>query len=113
LSGSGSFAGPVMVQTNAGIGGGPAASIGTLTINNSLTLNGNISVRVNKSLSPGQSNDLVSVSGAASGNGLGTVIVTNLGPSLVVGDKFTLFNKAVPGAGSMNVTGGGMNWANN
>lgn len=113
LAGSGVIAGPVDVETNASIGGGSAAAIGTLTINNNLTLNGNVAVRVNKSLSPAQSNDVVSVSGTLSGNGTGSINVTNLGAALAVGDTFKLFNKAVSGASAMKVNGGGMNWANN
>jgi len=113
LAGSGTLAGPVIIATNSAIGGGSATSIGTLTINNDLTLNGNVFVRVNKSLSPGQSNDMVSVSGNLSGNGTGTVTVQNLGPTLAVGDTFKLFSGAVSGAGSMKITGGGMNWNNN
>jgi autotransporter-associated beta strand protein len=113
LAGSGTIAGPVDVETNGSIGGGSAAAIGTLTVNNSLTLNGNVSIRVNKALSPAQSNDLVSVSGTLSSTGIGTLTVNNVGTALVVGDKFKVFNKLVTGAGAMTITGGGMNWANN
>lgn len=110
LAGSGSIAGPVIVLTNSAIGGGSAASIGTLTINNSLTLNGNGWFRLNKSL--GQQSDVVSVSGTLTSSGTGTITVTNLGPALAVGDTFTLFSKAVSGGGTMAVTGGGANWNN-
>ena len=113
LAGTGTIVGPVDVETNGSIGGGSAAAIGTLTVNNSLNLNGNVFVRVNKALSPAQSNDMVSVSGALTSTGIGTVTVNNLGVALVVGDKFKVFNKAVTGAGTMAITGGGMNWQNN
>jgi len=97
------------------IGGGPNTGIGTFTINNTLTFDsGGAYIRINKSLSPGQSNDVVSVTGAITANaGNGTIVVTNAGPAIVVGDKFKIFNKAVTGAGTFNIVGGGMNWNNN
>ncbi len=115
LAGSGVISGPVFVQTNSSIGGGPAAAIGTLTISNNLTLNGNVFIRVNKSLSPGQSNNVVFVSGALANIGTGKLMVTNLGSPLVAGDRFVLFNKAMTGGASVTVTGGGpsVTWNNN
>jgi autotransporter-associated beta strand protein len=114
LAGSGSIAGPVDVETPGAIGGGSATAIGVLTVNNSLTVNGGVYIRVNKTLSPSRSNDLVSVTGTLSSGGAGTVTVTNIGATAVaVGDKFTIFSKPVTGAGTLTVTGGGMNWNNN
>lgn len=118
LAGSGSIAGPVFVGTNgssASIGGGSAASIGTLTISNSLTLNGNVFIRVNKSLSPSQSNDVIFVTGALNNVGTGTVTVNNInsGASLAVGDTFQIFNGAVNNGSALTVTGGGVTWNNN
>lgn len=117
LAGSGSTLSPVDVQTNGLIGGGSAAGIGTFTINNTLTFDsGGAFIRINKSLSPGQSNDVISVSGAITANavnGAGTIVVTNAGPAISVGDKFQIFNKPVTGAGTFNILGGGMNWNNN
>jgi autotransporter-associated beta strand protein len=110
LAGSGSISGLVFVLTNSSIGGGSAASIGTLTINNNLTIAGNGWFRLNKSL--GQQSDEVSVSGSLANTGTGTITVTNLGPALAVGDTFTLFSKAVANGSTMNVTGGGMIWTN-
>jgi len=117
LAGSGTLVTPVTVGTTNGgvLGGGSAAAIGTLTVNNNVTFssdNGGAYFRVNKSLSPGQSNDVVSVSGSLNNLGSGTVTITNLGPALAIGDKFTLFNKAVTGGAAFTVTGGGMNWSN-
>ncbi len=117
LAGSGSTLSAVDVTTNGLIGGGPNTGIGTFTINNSLTFDsGGAYIRINKASSPGQSNDVVSVSGALTanaGNGSGTIVVTNAGPAINVGDKFKIFNKAVTGAGTFNIVGGGVNWNNN
>ncbi|HWC61766.1 MAG TPA: autotransporter-associated beta strand repeat-containing protein, partial [Verrucomicrobiae bacterium] len=116
LAGSGTIVSPVDVQTNGAIGGGPAASIGTFTINNTLTFDsGGAFIRINKALSPAQSNDVVSVTGAITANaGAGTITVTNIGGTAVsVGDKFKIFNKAVAGTGTFTIVGAGMNWNNN
>jgi uncharacterized repeat protein (TIGR01451 family) len=117
LAGSGTIAGSVLVfsQTNSAIGGGTATAIGTLHITGSLTNNGNVFVRINKSLSPSQSNDTIAVNGALTNTGIGTVIVTNVtgAPAIAVGDKFFLFNKAMSNSASLNVIGGGKSWNNN
>lgn len=117
LAGSGVIVSPVVVGTTNGgvLGGGSAAAIGTLTVNNNVTfsaLNGGAFIRVNKSLSPAQSNDVVSVSGSLANLGTGTVTVTNLGSALQVGDTFKLFNKAVVTGNTMKVTGAGVTWTN-
>ncbi len=109
LGGTGIILGAVTVNLPATIAPGTSA-IGTLTINNSLTLSGNGLFKLNKSLT--QSNDLVAVSGTLANTGTGTITVTNLGPALVIGDKFTLFSKPVGNGSALNVTGGGMNWTN-
>jgi autotransporter-associated beta strand protein len=108
LGGTGTIDGPVIVLPGAALG--PSESVGTLTIINSLTLSGNLSIDVHKSLS--QSNDFINVSGSLTNTGNGVVTVHNLGPTLAVGDKFTLFNKAVTGGGTLTVTGGGVVWTN-
>jgi autotransporter-associated beta strand protein len=111
LAGSGSIAGPVFVNTNGSIGGGAAGAIGTLTISNNLTLNGNVFVRVNKSLA--QSNDMVSVTGTLANTGTGTLTVTNVGGTPVaVGDVFKIFSSSLSGGSALSVTGAGMNWTN-
>jgi fibronectin-binding autotransporter adhesin len=108
LSGTGTILGPVTVQSGGTLA--PGASIGTLTINNNLTLGGNTLIEVNKSVNP--SNDLTIVSGTLNSTG-GTLTVSNLGPALVVGDQFKVFNKAVQNGGTITVTGAGATWANN
>ena len=113
LGGSGTILGPVTVSSGGTLAPGTSA-IGTLTINNSLTLNGNLFFKVNKSLSPSQSNDIAVVTGTLTSSGIGTLTVTNAGPTaLVVGDKFKLFNKPVANGSTLGVSGGGVLWINN
>ena len=112
LGGSGIILGPVTVLPAGTLAPG-TATIGTLTINNNLALNGNLFFKVNKSLSPSQSNDVATVGGTLANGGTGTLTVTNLGPALAVGNKFKLFNKAVANGSAMTVSGAGVVWANN
>jgi len=110
LAGTGSIVSPVTVATNGSIGAG-TASVGKLTVNNNLTLNGNGFFKLNKSVSP--SNDMVSVSGTLANTGTGTITVVNIGVSPVVrSDKFYLFNKAVTGGNTLTIVGSGMDWTN-
>ena len=87
LGGTGTIAGPV-VATNGGIAPGDKG-IGTLKINNSLTLqSGSTSMfEVNQASS---ASDQLNVSGAV--NYGGTLSATNLSGSLSIGDHFTLFH---------------------
>ena len=116
LAGSGSLAGSVEVQTNAAMGGGTAATIGTLSIGGNLTFEngGGGYFRLNKS--NGQTSDRVAVTGLITNFSTGTnIVLTNLGPTIVSGDTFTLFNKAVTNGNAWIVTGGlsaGLGWTN-
>lgn len=111
LAGTGNVAGPVAVLGSGALGAGDAGSIpGTFGISNNLTLGANLWIRVNKSQA--QSNDVILVTGTLANSGTGTVIVTNVGPTLHVGDTFTLFNQPVSGGAALAVTGGGMTWNN-
>lgn len=115
LGGAGIIFGPVTLSagTTLAPGSSPGA-VGTLTISNSLAItSGNVLIAVNKSLSPSPSNSIVSVSGTLANSGTGTLAVTNLGPALVVGDKFQVFSGPVPGGASLTVTGGNATWNNN
>jgi len=109
LGGTGTILGAVTIQSPGSLS--PGASIGSLTINNNLALNGNLLIEVNKSLA--QSNDFTTVTGTLINGGTGTLTVSNLGPALAVGDKFILFNKAVQNGSALTVTGGGVTWNNN
>jgi autotransporter-associated beta strand protein len=96
LRGEATVGGPVTVNLGGTFYAGFASNdIGTLTINNSLTLAGNTILALNKDLV--QSNDVVNVSGALTYGG--TLTVYNLGSNaLAVGDTFTVF----PPGGSGN-----------
>jgi fibronectin-binding autotransporter adhesin len=109
LGGTGTLSGPVTLKPGTMLL--PGASIGTLTINSNLSIGGNLAIEVNKSLS--QSNDFVAVNGALTNTGTGTVVVTNLGPALAVGDTFTLFNKPLTNGAAMTIIGARANWVNN
>ncbi len=112
LGGSGTVAGDLQINASAAVAPGDAGTNpGTLTVVGNLTLTGKVLVKVNTSLA--QSNDVVVVTGGLTNNGTGSVIVTNLGPTLVVGDSFTLFNQAMTNGGALTVSGGGATWANN
>jgi autotransporter-associated beta strand protein len=99
LGGNGAIGGAVTVLPGGTLAAG--ASIGTLTINNNLTLGGNLVAEVNTSVSP--SNDLVVVTGTLTNSGTGTVTLSNLGSALVAGDSFTLFSKPLVNGGAMSL----------
>jgi hypothetical protein len=113
LGGTGTINGPVSVQCGGTLS--PGTSIGALTINNSLTLTGNLLVAINKSLSP--SNNLVAVTGALTNAGAGVLTVTNLGPAFAAGDSFKLFSKPLANGGALTIAplvpAMGLGWVNN
>lgn len=89
----------------------PGTSLGTLTFNNDLTIAGNLVIEVNNSLSP--SNDVISVAGALTNAGTGTLTVTNAGFHLTAGDVFPIFNQPVPNGDALTiVASGGIQWTN-
>ena len=84
----------------------------SLTINNNLAIAGNLAVDVNKTNTPA-TNDLVVVTGTLNNSGTGTVKVTNLGPGLSVGDKFTLFSQPLVGGAALTIPpSAGVIWSN-
>jgi autotransporter-associated beta strand protein len=96
LRGGGNVNGNVVAGTNATVSPG-INSLGTLTLNNALTLNGTSFMELNRT-NAGQTNDLIAAASVAAG---GTLTVTNLGPALRTGDKFKLFSVPVTGAFSV------------
>ena len=116
LGGTGVFHGPVTLNSGGGLAPGLVGSVGMLTVTTNLIFGGRLVIDVNKSLSP--SNDFVVVNGGLTNTGtgspgMGTLTVSNLGPALAVGDKFTLFSKPMQNGAAVTVTGAGATWANN
>ena len=112
LGGTGTIGGSVTVSAGGMLAPG-AGDTGTLTINGNLTLQGNVFAVVNESVSP--SNNLCVVSGTLANTGAGTVTVTNLGPTPVIGDSFKLFSKPVVSGGVLTIIpapGVGLAWTN-
>lgn len=97
LKGNGSINGDVTANGTLS----PGASVGTLTFNNNLTINGNLLFELNKSLV--QSNDMINVLGTLNNTGAGKLTVSNLGPGLVAGDKFTLFSQSLPNGQNLTI----------
>jgi autotransporter-associated beta strand protein len=114
LGGKGTINGPVTVLAGGTLAPGDSigvVTIGVLTINNNLTIGGNLNIELNKSGSTPTSDRAV-VSGNLNNAGTGTISVTNLGPALVQGDTFTLFSKPLVNGGSLTVTGANVIWTN-
>jgi len=111
LGGITTIGAPVSVLPGAALTPGLPSAIGTLNLSSDLTIAGNVAVKLNKSLA--QSNDFVTVAGVLSNTNNGAVAVSNLGPALTVGDRFTLFSQPVTGGASLAVSGGGVTWSNN
>ena len=107
LQGAGTVLGDVMANGTLI----PGSAIGTLKFGSSLTIAGNLRFELDKSLA--QSNDVINVTGTLNNTGAGTLTVSNLGPGLVVGDKFILFNQAVPNGNALTIVGpAGVTFAN-
>jgi autotransporter-associated beta strand protein len=89
LAGSGIISGAVTINSGGTIA--PGTSIGTLTVNNSVTLNAGstTSVEINKT---SLTKDLLSVQNTLTYGG--TLTVTNLSGTLSVGDSFKILNAA-------------------
>lgn len=102
LGGTGTIASPVSVASGASLFPGAGSSLGTLSINNSLTFsNGSAALfRINNN-GGGTNNDLAS--GLTGVTYAGSLVVTNSGSNaLVVGSVFQLFNSAAPGNGNFS-----------
>lgn len=94
LGGTGTIAGAVIVQAGGNLA--PGASIGILTVNGNLTLNGTFTAEVNS----GASTNCDRVTGIATVNYGGALVISNLGPTLTASDTFQLFSATTYGAGS-------------
>ena len=70
-------------------GGGYGGSTGTLTVTNAISLNGTAWMKINRANTPNSDRLVSTLSSITYG---GTLIVTNIGGALQVGDTFTLFS---------------------
>jgi autotransporter-associated beta strand protein len=101
LSGAGIIKAPVSILPGATLAPGPtgSASIGWLTISNSLTLAGTTTLGLNKTA---QTND--SIRGLTSASYGGTLNIINLSGALNAGDTFTLFQSSNYGGAFASVS---------
>jgi autotransporter-associated beta strand protein len=113
LAGSGSIAGSAAISSNGTIALSPSNTVGTFAIGGNLTLapGSTTFLRIDKAL---QTNDQLLAAGTV--NYGGTLMVTNLGGTLVSGDSFKLFNAGAYSGGFSSlvlppVTG--MSWYTN
>jgi autotransporter-associated beta strand protein len=107
LSGNGTITGNVTVQSGGTIA--PGSSAGKLTVTGTVTLQGTTLMEVNRT---GPTNDLLSVSTPLTFGG--TLVVTNIGPTLVGGETFDLFDAPSLGGSFTTVQlpplGFGLSW---
>jgi hypothetical protein len=97
LGGTGIINGPVVVQAPGVLA--PGNPTGTLTVNSTLALGGTMLVAVNNSV---PTNSAVQVTGALTLGG--ALVVTNIGPPLVVSNAFQLFTAGSVSASFASVT---------
>lgn len=105
LAGGGSVNSPVVVAPTGIIAAGDAAFQGTLTINNTLTIQGAASMRINKNGGIPTSDQ---ISGLTTANYGGTLVVTNTtsdATPLAAGDTFTLFNASAHSGNFASIAG--------
>jgi autotransporter-associated beta strand protein len=92
LAGSGSISGPVIVAPFGNLSAGDAAFQGSLSINNTLTIQGAATMRINKNGGVPTSDQ---ITGLTTANYGGTLVITNTtsdATPLASGDAFSLFN---------------------
>lgn len=105
-----STAGGVVLEAGI-LGAAPSGAIGSLTVSGDLTIvsGSTLLAGLDRSLSP--SNSVYSAGTITHTNG-GILRLINGGPALQVGDKFSIFNQAVPGGASMTIVSPGFSVQN-
>ena len=107
LGGNGAITGPVTVNSNGTLA--PGTSIGTLTVSGDLTLAGNTSIEVNKTVG---TKDLIT--GVGTLNYGGTLTVANLSGTLTAGDSFVIASATTPVGNFASIVGSpgaGLAWS--
>ena len=111
LGGGGTIVGPVVVESAGNLA--PGASIGVLTVNNSLTLNGTFTAELNSSAAT----NCDRVTGLSAVTYGGTLSLVNVGPALTASDTFQLFSATTYGGVFASITpatpGAGLVWNTN
>jgi hypothetical protein len=109
LSGNGTLNGSLLVTNGATLA--PGTGVGTLTVNNNVTLAGTNAMEINKPFT----NDVLNCFGQL--NYGGTLVISNVGAAYADGDSFTLFpNQNYTGAFAAVVPatpGNGLAWDTN
>jgi autotransporter-associated beta strand protein len=109
LKGSGSVNGKLSALAGSTIN--PGDGIGALTVQNNITLAGQLLMELNRT-NDRNCDQLASSAGTIAGGGVLTV--SNLGPALQLGDTFQLFNHPVSGFTAINLPNvAPYGWANN
>ena len=112
LGGTGTIAGVVTVNSGGTISPGTSSAIGKLTLNSAPALAGTILLRVDRNNGSSLADNIVLSSGAL--NYGGTLVITNVGATLVGGEVFTNFAAgAFSGAFTainLPALAGGLNW---
>jgi hypothetical protein len=107
LSGTGS-ASNLTVSAGGKFVPGDYGSIGSFTVSNLLSLQGATYISLNKSLA--QSNTIVNIitvgTTNVTANTGSSLVVSNLGPALVAGDAFYVFNQGVTNGNLVSITSG-------
>jgi hypothetical protein len=90
LNGIGTIRGALVTDANSTLNVGLSSSTGTLTVTNSVTLNGTTQLKLNHGGSP-NSDELISLFSITNG---GALVVTSIGTAPQPGDTYTLFHSA-------------------
>jgi autotransporter-associated beta strand protein len=100
LFGTGIATSNMTVNPNAYFVPGAFGSIGTFTVYSNLTLAGTMYASLNRSQA--QNSTLVSVGSIYASNST-SLVLSNLGPSLVVGDRFQIFSQPVTNGSNITI----------
>ena len=99
LEGAGLISGPVVVQSGATFC--PSNSLGTLSLSNTLTLQAGSTTLIEVNAATSGHDTIQGLSGISYG---GTLVVTNLGGTLAVGQSYPVFHAASASGNFANIT---------
>jgi autotransporter-associated beta strand protein len=105
LAGMGGVNSPVVVAPLGNLGAGEAANIGVFAINNTLTIRGSATMRINKNGGSPTSDLVTGITTASYGGALVVTNTTSDSTALVAGDTFTLFTAAASSGNFSSIVG--------